>query len=268
MYDFSVEQAVIVIATKQLVDWLLSLNTHNRKIKPTHIKYIRNQINNNNWFLTNQGIGVSKKGVITDGQHRLVSLAEEGYPPVKILIVFGLDEKAQSVVDTHAKRSQSDVIRLLLNRTVHNQAVAAINATLLVKTDGVKFTYVSGKTDTFEVADIIANDHELISSLFLSCGTSLRSGVIAALMHYAKRYSLDHACALGTQIKEGVNLNKDDPAYRLRDWLSKNKYGGARGIVDSYSVTVSACIAHAKGETMQLLRPASSWARLPKPPEI
>lgn len=264
LYDYTRQQAIIVTATKEIVDWLLSLNTNNRAIKNTHINYIRNQIKNGNWYFTNQGIGVSKKGVLTDGQHRLIAIVKENYPPVELLLVLGLDDMAQAVVDTHAKRSQADVIRLLMNRTVSNQAIAALNVTLLIRTDGLKFSWIGGKTDTFELSEIIADENELLTRLFTSCGTGIRTPVMAALIEYARLYSIDYACNLGEQIKDGLNLTKDDPAYRLRDWLAKNKTNGAATRLMAYSVAVSACIAHAKSEKLQVLRPASSWARLPK----
>jgi len=268
MFDYKKESVHIVTATKEIIDWLLSLNTHNRSIKRSHVDSLKKQISENNWFFTNQGIGVSRSGFLTDGQHRLLALKECGYPPLKILIVLGLDEKAQAVVDTHAKRSQADVIRLLMNRTTSNQAVALINVKLMTRTDGVKFTQISGKSDTFEVADMLNNYSDVLTPLLSACGNSMRASVGAALFEYAIRYSVDHACRLGEQIKDGVNLDKNHPAYRLRTWLESNKASSGPVRIQAYSNTVSACIAHAKGESLQLLRPASSWARLPKPPQM
>lgn len=268
MFDYKTESAAIVTVTRELVDWLLSMNTHNRSVKRTHVDSLKKNIEENNWFFTNQGVGISKNGVLTDGQHRLIALKECDYPAVKILLVFGLDDKAQAVVDTHAKRSQADVIRLLMNRTASNQAVAAINISLKMKTDGAKFWIKGGKSDTFEVADILNNYSDVLNPLLACCGTGVRAAVVAALFEYAKRFSIDHACKLAEQIKDGVSLEKNDPAYRVRAWLSQNTAGSGTITTQTYANTVSACIAHAKGETLQVLRPASSWARLPKPPQM
>lgn len=267
MLNIKQTHAQILTATPELVDWLLSLNTHNRTIKKSHVAYLAKQIQTGHWFLTNQGIGISREGVLTDGQHRLLALQQCGYPPAALLVVTGLEPEAQSAVDTHAKRSQADVIRLLLNRTVSNQAVAAINVSLRVSSDGLRFlNATAGATDTWVVADEIAAHSDLLATLFSACGTNLRASVMAALIDYAKRYSLDHACHLGGQIRDGANLDKDDPAYRLRQTLDKSrKMSGSSASVLIYALTVSACIAHAKGEKLHLLRPATSWARLPKP---
>ena len=268
LFDVKKRAAHIVDGTKELVDWLLSMNTHNRTIKASHIITLKRDILAGNWEFTNQGIGVSASGVLNDGQHRLMAIAGLGYPPgITLLIVTGLSDKAQAVVDRSAKRSQADVIKLILNRTISNHVVGAINVLLNVKSGSDGFVSKSsrnGRTSDFEVADYMAENAELFDKLISATGSNIRVAVMAALTEYALRYSLDSACELGSQIKTGAGLMVSDPAYRLRQYLSTHKGGGGSTQVDAYAYAVTACIAHARGESLGLLRKSASWDRLPK----
>ena len=265
MIDFKLKRAIIVTSSKDLVDWLLSLNTHNRAVKKTVIKSIADEIKRGLWQFTNQGIGITASGWLTDGQHRLYAIREAGYPPAELLIVTGLSDDAQSDVDRHAKRSSADVIRLILNRTVSNQAVAAVKVILSVKTDGDRFVMASGgRISEFDLADFMSEYHDTLSAVLQAIGSSMRAPVTAALIEYGMRHDVDAACDLAEKIRTGTELAASDPAYRLRIWLERNRGGGGMQQCYAYSAAVTACIAHARGEPLTLLRPSGSWDRLPR----
>ena len=257
-----------MLSTKELVDWLLEINTHNRTIKQSQVDSLCSDITNDRFYFTNQGIGITRSGFLTDGQHRLLALKKSGYPPVDLLIVTGLDDEAQAVVDRHSKRSQADIIRLVLNKTVSNQAVAAINIIMRVKSNGERFMMSSGRISEFEIAEFMSEYGDVLSLVFSSLGSSIRASVAAAIIEYALRFDVESACSLAEQIKTGIALNANDPAYRLRLWMERNKGGGSAQQLESYSITVSACIAHSKGEKLMLLRESGSWARLTKKKKI
>lgn len=262
MIDFSKRQAVIVRSTPAIIDYLLSINTHNRAVKKSVVEALKRQIENGDWCLTNQGVGVTASGFVADGQHRLIAIKECGFPPVEFVLVTGLDDNAQTAVDTHAKRSQSDIIKLLLNQTISNQVVASVNLALTVRSIGDRFTTSSKKPSVQEVADFISEFSDMINEVHFAIGSSMRSGVTAALLHYAMKTDVMTACELADQTKTGVELRLDDPAYRLRKWLTSNKSAGGAGQVAAYSVTVSACIAHYYRQSISILRPSTSWDRL------
>lgn len=262
----AVRAAHIVTANKQLVDTLLEMNTHNRAIKQSHVDYLAGEIRAGRWKFTNQGIGVSKSGVGTDGQHRLKAICQAGYPPVDLLIVTGLDDDAQTVVDTHSRRSQADVIKLILDRSIGNQIVAAVNVILKIQSRGDAFTMQSGRISEKVIAEYIDKHSEVVSAVSLVIGNRVRASVTAALIEYAIRYDIPHAEALADQIKTGANLDMNSPAYRLLKWMERNKAGGQQLQAEAYAVTVTACIAHAQGRQLSMLRPSGSWSQLPKPP--
>lgn len=266
MLNYTIKSAHITQASPALVDWLLSLNTHNRTLKKTHIEAIKKQINEGNWLLTNQGIGISNQGLLLDGQHRLIAIKELNYPPVEILILTGLDKRAQMVVDNHAKRSARDSIKLFMNRTVTDKLIAMLNFRRQLTKKDNEIGFSSKPADLNDLVDDLVTYEQEISFLEGSGFLKFQAGVAAALFDYSLIYPTK-AYNLANQVVAGENLFKNDPAYKLRSALVKNKSGkgGAQLRQLMYLLTVTTCVAHAKNEELKALRPSSSWERLPKP---
>lgn len=265
--DYRAKAAHIVIATKALVDALLAMNTRNRAVKLSQVLRIRQDIDAGKFILTNQGIGVSVSGVLNDGQHRLISLRDAGYPPVELLIVTGLADEAQALVDQQAKRSQADVVSLLLNQTTSTKMIAVINAEARVNQKGDVFSYTKSEVALlggYALAEIVVERGETIASIIQAAGSE-SAFVCAALLEYAKRTSMEQAIDFADKLKRGVGLSENDPVYRLREAFVKRKTefaGGAQGRIRAYSATTSACIAHSRREPLQFIRAASSWDRV------
>lgn len=84
--------------------WLENLNTHNRDERSANLEaYCRDRLDGF-WPITPQGLGFGKDGLLLDGQHRLLMVVKTGKATV-FLIVFGLDDEAQRVLDRQARRT-------------------------------------------------------------------------------------------------------------------------------------------------------------------
>lgn len=271
--DFSKKNAQIVVATPKLVDDLLKLNTRNRNIKKAHLQWIINALKDDKFHLTTQAIGVSNKGVLMDGQHRLVAIKEAGYPPVELLLVTGLDEAARIYIDQGAKRSTADMLKIVLNKSISNKMAAIVNFHLMIKETKEEFVYRSGGTRKPSLDDIVEfmdRHFDRIVMIVSSLGGIARAGALAAFLDYSLKYNHDDAIELGEQVKSGENLTKLMPAYKLRAYytgLTKRRGYGSAGQLDDYKNTVSACLAHAKGEDVPVLRPSNSWGNIKMKPK-
>lgn len=268
MYDVTKKEAHIVRSSKRLVDWLLSLNQNNRTVRKRHVEWLAEAMRRGEFMLTAQGISVSKEGILLDGQHRLMALREADYPACEMVIVTGLEEKSQVYIDQHFKRSTSDMLKLALDRNV--SARAASLSTFMVKIKWVKGGEIEMAHDKPPLAKIVEymEEHwEIICLVLMACGNNVRVGAMGALIHYAQMYGIDSAITLGEQLRDGVNLGKDDPAYRLRAYLSSYKSKGGSAQLETYKTSVTACITHAKGERISHLRASSTWKGLPTPPK-
>ena len=261
MLNVAQKKAFIVVASEQLVDWLLSMNMNNRNVKKTHVDWIKKSIGEGNFVLTGQGISISKSGALIDGQHRLIAIRECGYPPVEFLVVTGLEDKAQMYIDQHAKRTVADMLRLTMNQSVSN-TMAAVGIFHIRLSEENGFSFSGVRPSLNEICDVISEHHETMAAVISALGHQARVGTISALFHYALRAGLELAIELGEQIKTGESLCSDDPAYRLREFLIRNKPSGGSGQMREYALSVSTCISHFNREKKQMLRPATSWSRL------
>lgn len=266
--DYSKKTATIVKATPKLVDDLLKLNTQNRNIKKGHLRWIVAALQKNEFHLTTQAIGVSGKGVLLDGQHRLMAIKEAGYPSVELLIVTGLDEAARVYIDQGAKRSIADMLKIVLNQTVSNKMAAMVNRHLMIKETKSGFSYHSDglrKPSLDSIVEATETHLDRILEIIEASGNLPRAGSLAAFLDYSLKYDHDAALELACQVNTGENLTKSMPAYRLRQYfLGKSKqtgYGSA-GQLEDYKVTVAACLAHSRDEDMNSLRPANSWEKI------
>lgn len=238
-------RAEIVTATRELVDTLLSINTKNRKLRQSHIDYLKKEMIQGRWELTSQGIGVTASGVLSDGQNRLMALREAGYPPLEILLVTGLSDTAQIKTDTGAKRTVADLLRIHLNHSVSNLLVAAINVISRV-TDGER------KLSPEQVADKLVEYGEEIDLMqSLESVNLLNAPVYAAILHSLKTTENTKVLDFARQVISGVNLQENDPAYVLRKFLSSGPTGhkGGQNVqVDRFGKTLYAINAYLKEE--------------------
>lgn len=266
--DYSKKTTQIVKATQKLVDDLLKLNTQNRSIKKGHLTWIIDAIKKDEFHLTTQAIGVSDKGVLLDGQHRLMAIKEAGYPPVELLIVTGLSEAAKIYIDQGAKRSIADMLKIVLNQTVSNKMAAMVNRHLMINEGKAGFSYYKDgkkKPSLDSIVETTETHLDRILEIIEAAGILPRAGSLAAFLDYSLKYDHDAALELASQVNTGENLTKSMPAYRLRQYfLGKSKqtgYGSA-GQLEDYKVTVAACLAHSNDEDMTALRPANTWGKI------
>lgn len=268
--DYSKKQALIVRATKSLVDELLAINTNNRNIKKAHKKWLEDSIERKEFILTSSGIGVSAEGILVDGQHRLSAIREAGYPPVELLIVTGLDGKSMMYVDQHAKRTTADMLKVFLDKTITTRMAAIINSHLRLVDEKNEFRWERGKPPLMAVSDMMEKYVEELTTLTDAGGSAPRAGTYLALFHYLLKSGEDAATHLATQINTGEKLLRGDPAYKMREYLQgkrRNTGYGSTGQMADYKVAVAVCIAHSKGESIDILRPAQSWEGVKKKPE-
>lgn len=230
---------------KQLVDWLLSLNTKNRTIKSRHISYLRNEIRNGNWRLTSQGIGVTVADVLADGQHRLRAIVEEGYPDVEFILVTGLPVDAQNFTDLNARRNASDLLRLAFDIKLAGRFASSITIWLRVKNGqwGHKFSpaeLIEGYQQIGDALDFVYHHGK---------AQSLSAPVVAAIAETYKNTQSDRLGTFIGQLISGEMLKVGDPALTLRNFLHSSKRIGSGGTLqkERYYKTLYACNAFLEG---------------------
>lgn len=110
-----------------MLDNIWNEDDGNRTMK-VHIKdTYRKDILTGKWIPSDEGIGIDYNGIIYNGRHRLTALVESGieYP---FYITFNVLEEAKFTVDSGAKRSSSEKLKLIMTTSLGNRTVSFCRA--------------------------------------------------------------------------------------------------------------------------------------------
>lgn len=97
-----------LITPQQAEKWLKT-NEGNRKLSPSHVRFLTEQILSGQWKLTPDTIKLSRSGRLLDGQHRLTAIVESGKAQ-QMYIARDCEEDIFSVLDTGKNRTAADVV--------------------------------------------------------------------------------------------------------------------------------------------------------------
>lgn len=103
--------SMIVDLTPRLARLLLTRVGDNRKPKRATILRYAATMRAGQWQLTHQGIAVSTRFEVIDGQHRLFAVVESG-ARIEVLAVRGVSQDAILVFDNGTARTDADSIRI------------------------------------------------------------------------------------------------------------------------------------------------------------
>lgn len=101
----------VVFVTPEKATELLSLNSSNRPVRKTWVNQLSNIISRGEWKITHQGIALSKKGILLDGQHRLMAIIDSGIP-CYLNIASDVDDDVYLAMDLGAKRNMNDIFNI------------------------------------------------------------------------------------------------------------------------------------------------------------
>lgn len=90
---------------------LLGGNTRNRNLRARVVDSYAADMKAGAWQENGESIKIATDGTLIDGQHRLHAVVDSGTTQ-RMLVVRGLPMETQDVVDTGAKRSFADVLKL------------------------------------------------------------------------------------------------------------------------------------------------------------
>lgn len=162
-----VEEMLLDAATA--TEWL-ELNTNNRTPRAARVEQYARDMALGRWRLTGEAIKFATTGRLLDGQQRLLALERSGASDVPFLVIWGLDEQTQELMDTGAARTPADALRL---KGESNSPIVAAAARIgiLVDNDALFFgrehlkrsshseviDWVARNPDVRRAADIAAN---------------------------------------------------------------------------------------------------------------
>jgi len=101
---------VELITTEMAKDYL-SRNFNNRPLIEKTVSYYADQMKQNLWALTGQGISFDESNKLIDGQHRLAAIIKAN-KPINILVIRGVQSLNFEFYDLQKTRSSADVLSI------------------------------------------------------------------------------------------------------------------------------------------------------------
>lgn len=123
----------VIKVTPKMARELLETSTVNRRLRRALVASFRNDMEQGRWLMTGEPIKISRTRALLDGQHRLTALAEsEGVRHIEFLVVRGLADEVQAVMDSGAPRSLVNAIEWKYGKVTNLAVQAALARWLAV----------------------------------------------------------------------------------------------------------------------------------------
>lgn len=105
----AVSAEVVAVTPRQARDWLES-NHVNRNVRRKVVEAYRRDMEGGRWEFTGEAIQISRTGALLNGQHRLTALSEASVRSVDLLVVTGLPDESQTLMDQGVARGIRDAL--------------------------------------------------------------------------------------------------------------------------------------------------------------
>lgn len=126
-------QVEIVDITPKLASRWLDANLGNRNIRQRTVTAYARDMASGRWQLSGEGVKFSTSDRLIDGQHRLHAVVQAGVT-VPMVVVRGLDDEVQTVLDSGSARTAGDALRM--RSETHYSALAAAARIVMQFQDG------------------------------------------------------------------------------------------------------------------------------------
>lgn len=256
------------VTPKDATRWLEG-NVKNRNIRQRLVDSYARDMTNGAWQLTGEAIKFTPDWELLDGQHRLLAVIQSG-TAVDMLIVSGVNETAQEVMDSGAKRQASDALHL---RGHANAALLASIARLglIVDTDGYDALHAkSAQFTTTEITNYVTDHPEMEGFTHPAWTTSKHMDCSPSVIGYAmwRLFTLDpdEAAEFFEKASTKVGLDKDDPILTMTRRLSaavRNRERLSQG--EQLSVIFRAWNARRQGKKLTTIPVTSREGVVPVP---
>lgn len=207
-------------------EWLEKFNKHNRPVKNAHVKRLAQAMKEGRFVFNGDPIRFNTKGELMDGQHRLMACVQSGVP-FKATVIWNVPDNAFPTIDVGKKRTGTDVLHI---EGYANPSAVSAAATLLYRYQNGEIQQSrSGKALNFAdpqtQLEVAKDNPKLLDAVSWCVSNGLRkhqtmSVAVAAVLYYLYRDTYpEQTTTFLRQVRDGVNLEPDNPAYHYREYL-------------------------------------------------
>ena len=251
----------VIEVTPALAKEWLQRNTHNRNLRQRVAAGYAADMLAGAWVEDGQSIKFAADGTLLDGQHRLAAIAQSGVT-LPMLVVTGLPSTAQDTMDTGAKRSLGDALKL--RGEANYVALAAALMRVYQWQGGARRSIGRGNGDVRpthrQLLDALEEHPEIRRSAEMAVrvrnALPIPAGCIS-LCHWLFNQIDSSDCAFFfARLIDGAGLATDDAVYALRRTAEINARDKAWTLNEGYVVAlvIKAWNAYREGRAVHLLK--------------
>lgn len=250
----------VTTVTPELAEAWMGKNTHNRQIRDRVVAAYSRDMANGDWQWNGEAIKFAEDGTLIDGQHRLSAIVQAGVP-VQMLVIFGVEMDAQHTMDTGAKRTIADALRL--RGEAHNRILGAGIKSCIVWDSGLR-NFGGGARITAtatEAIDYLASHPELREYARQTSQVNKYVKLPSSISVLAMKlfYEIDHEDAehFFARLASDEGHYKGQPIHALRRALIAELYSNGQAISRTatwkLAVIIKAWNKFRLGEDIQIL---------------
>ena len=146
---------------------MLENNHVNRRLRQKVVMAYRRDMEAGRWEFTGESVQVSRTGALLNGQHRLNALADAKVKSIDLLVVTGLPDDAQTLMDQGVGRRITDALLLQHGHVKNVTVVAGIARWLVLAPEvgpHVNPSMIRNKVTAAEAVEVFNRDPETIIS--------------------------------------------------------------------------------------------------------
>lgn len=258
-----------MVLDRKTVDFLLDLNTNNRRLNPSAVDSFLRSYDKIGWKCS-ESLCVTNESTLGNGQHRLTGLKRRGYPAgICATVVFGVDRESMLCIDQHSKRSATAAVKIAAGRDCRKEMLAAIRFDMLCDQDAMLIGSTSVQPS--ELIDRLAEWETYMLEMPLlfhaqTIGTkkiALTSSMVIAIVHYRQRAGLVKANDFLRGFWGDVDRPASSPERKAMNYrLTTTTFRGHSAITSIYRLFAWLLIAHYENRKNPRLIEASDWGVL------
>lgn len=209
--------------TPDLAEKMLSHNTQNRSKSDGSVYSYLADMQKDEWRFTGDPIRFHKNGKLLDGQHRLTAISRlNPGEKIRALVVTGLDDEDQMVMDQGRKRTAGD--QLGIKGVDSSHLVASAIKWIILYESGVMFSERKKQVAYFTTPAIVRwmEEHPdevgFITSIAKDCvAAPVPPSILAAVACIAAGLDGELATEFVSAIRTGVGQDEGSPILALRN---------------------------------------------------
>lgn len=224
-----------VTLNEELIEALLEININNIPPVKTKIRLYAEQMKKGQWLYNGDSIRISSKGILLDGQNRLMAAKNAGVELVCDLVV-GLDDSVFNTIDQGRVRKKGHLLARSLGDTTSASEANMISTAVgkIITHDlGYSQSSESGKSSKFIVTpdmvyDYVENNPDILDQVqFVKNQFGSRAllppATILYIYHIGSRFNVKYTEVYLDKMINSLNLNNGETLHHFHQILIRIK---------------------------------------------